>query len=776
MAENIEDNLRCPSCLGIFENPVMLPCSHSFCRECVRQWFEKKGDRSCPVCRTKFVSMDLPQNLALRNVCEAFSRASVESEDMCSLHYEKLKLFCSDHQKLVCHRCRNEEVHIGHEFYPLEKLVQERRLYIQEALSPLQKRVRDYKAALDSCNKQADKIKKQKEKVETKIKKDFEEFRRFLQAEEEARLAAVREEEQKKSQMIKEKIEAYDRDQAALTADIQSAEELLTCDHVFFMKTYKDVLARIKELPNSLKLPSRGGLLDEAKHVGNLKFSVWERMKETISYSPVIMDPNTADPEARLYEDLTCLSFKGRQERSTDSESGDIHGRHRYHHVNTVCVLGSALAPGSHTWDVEVEDNNDWTVGIRYRKSAVITTFSERDKFCTFPARTHRSQMKLKRVRIHVDTDKGVLSISDPLTKSELSMENCVCRLWENLDEIEPYDINSINIEPCSHDVLKDFYRFNEWRLASRLFPYFETSDIKKPLQIIPLTPRVELIPFDGKVDASKVTEKKMTQADAFWKKVFKPQKAKASQKSEKLEIWLQTQETRMSHQEKVQQAMDTRMGELAGQVQELRGRPGTPGGQGSPRRVEALAGGRRTPLHHLDRPPQPGIPTSRQKTEPTTGQVVIVFFNRFSFSLTYRPGSKNVKADALSRIHDPETTATEPEPILPRDCIVGAMSWQVEEDVKEALQDTIVPKECPPRRLYVPEGLRAQVINWAHTSRLSCHPGITPFKCVHGYDPPYFADLEEEASVPSVLAMTRRCRRICWPRDSWGHSRLRRL
>ncbi|XP_077374235.1 uncharacterized protein LOC144016793 isoform X1 [Festucalex cinctus] len=57
--------------------------------------------------------------------------------------------------------------------------------------------------------------------------------------------------------------------------------------------------------------------------------------------------------------------------------------------------------------------------------------------------------------------------------------------------------------------------------------------------------------------------------------------------------------------------------------------------------------------------------------------------------------------------------------------------------------------------------------VELAHNSLPTSATGITPFKCVHGYDPPYFADLEEEASVPSVLAMVRRCRRI------WSAARL---
>ena len=101
------------------------------------------------------------------------------------------------------------------------------------------------------------------------------------------------------------------------------------------------------------------------------------------------------------------------------------------------------------------------------------------------------------------------------------------------------------------------------------------------------------------------------------------------------------------------------------------------------------------------------------------------LFFNRFDFSLSYRPGSRNVKPDALSRLYDPEPVAKEPEPILPLTCVVGAVTWQIENEVKQANGEAPPPCGCPENRLFVPVDLRPQVIHWAHTSLLSCHPGV---------------------------------------------------
>uniref|UniRef100_A0A673AT68 Gypsy retrotransposon integrase-like protein 1 n=1 Tax=Sphaeramia orbicularis TaxID=375764 RepID=A0A673AT68_9TELE len=101
------------------------------------------------------------------------------------------------------------------------------------------------------------------------------------------------------------------------------------------------------------------------------------------------------------------------------------------------------------------------------------------------------------------------------------------------------------------------------------------------------------------------------------------------------------------------------------------------------------------------------------------------LFFTRFNFSLSYRPGSKNVKPDALSRLFMPVNSDSEPGPILPETCVVGAVQLEIEKSVIDALQDCDIPAGVPPDRLFVPDHLRPQVIHWAHTSRLTCHPGV---------------------------------------------------
>lgn len=61
------------------------------------------------------------------------------------------------------------------------------------------------------------------------------------------------------------------------------------------------------------------------------------------------------------------------------------------------------------------------------------------------------------------------------------------------------------------------------------------------------------------------------------------------------------------------------------------------------------------------------------------------LFFTRFNFSITYRPGSRKIKADALSRQFTTIKEESDPGPIFPTSSITGAVSWEIEALVRNA-------------------------------------------------------------------------------------------
>uniref|UniRef100_A0A673IF06 Uncharacterized protein n=1 Tax=Sinocyclocheilus rhinocerous TaxID=307959 RepID=A0A673IF06_9TELE len=178
------EELSCPVCCEIFKDPVLLSCSHSFCKECLQQFWKTRDTQECPVCRRRS-SKDL---------------RSSGSEEICSLHSEKLKLFCLEDKQPVCLVCRDSEKHVNHTFRPISEVLLSHK------------------------------------HTERQIKEEFEKLHQFLRDEEEATITALREEEEQKQQMMKEKLEEMNRHISALSHTIKDTEEMMKASDACFLK------------------------------------------------------------------------------------------------------------------------------------------------------------------------------------------------------------------------------------------------------------------------------------------------------------------------------------------------------------------------------------------------------------------------------------------------------------------------------------------------------------------------------------------------------------
>ncbi|KAJ8344008.1 hypothetical protein SKAU_G00313370 [Synaphobranchus kaupii] len=306
----LEEELSCPVCSDIFKDPVVLSCSHRFCKACLQQYWEQKESRECPVCRRRS-SMDYPPpNLSLRNTCEAFlkersQRAKAGSELVCSLHSEKLKLFCLEDQIPVCLVCQTSRKHENHKLLPVQEAAEEYKEKLRTALAPLQEKIKAFNEVKLICDQTAEHIKSQAQHTERQIKMEFEKLQQFLKDEEAARITVLREEEEQKSQMMKEKIEKMTEEISSLSEQIRAIEQELGAEDVSFLQNEDVMLVLIIFYGNEAKPTAQvtpeyycraqctladpekvsGALIDVAKHLGNLKYRVWEKMLGTVQYT-----------------------------------------------------------------------------------------------------------------------------------------------------------------------------------------------------------------------------------------------------------------------------------------------------------------------------------------------------------------------------------------------------------------------------------------------------------------------------------------------------------
>ncbi|XP_055760394.1 E3 ubiquitin-protein ligase TRIM35-like isoform X3 [Salvelinus fontinalis] len=309
----IED-LSCPVCCDIFRYPVIMSCSHSFCKACLQKFWEKSGTQKCPVCRRRSSRSEPANNLSLKNLCEAFlkessQRSSAGSEVLCSLHGEKLKLFCLTDEHAICLVCRDSRNHKGHNCIPIDEAAEDYKKEIQSALKPLQEKLKVFKEVKHTCGKTAQHIKTQAQHTEKQIKEAFEKLHQFLRDEEAARIAALKKEEVEKGWKVKKKIEELVKDMSCLSDTITAIEDKLRADDISFLQTYQATVKRAQCTLPDPQLVS-GGLIDVAKHLGNLSYKVWEKMQGIVQYNGGLA-PNVRMVACRQSETLllNCLGI-----------------------------------------------------------------------------------------------------------------------------------------------------------------------------------------------------------------------------------------------------------------------------------------------------------------------------------------------------------------------------------------------------------------------------------------------------------------------------------
>ncbi|XP_036401069.1 zinc-binding protein A33-like [Megalops cyprinoides] len=428
----LEEELFCSVCCDIFKDPVVLKCSHSFCGVCLQQCWKGKSSRKCPICRKVSILKNPPANLVLKNIAESYlkqktaSEAVKKSEDRCSLHGEKLLFFCEDDEEVVCVACLSSKKDRHHRLCPVEEAARDLKEKLKTLLSHLTGKLERVTEFKKECEKTAIYIRSQSQHTERQIKAEFEKLHQFLRDEEEARLAALREEEEQKSQMMKEKIENITRHIHTLSDQTEDIEKALNTEEISFLKTYKNTKERAQCTLQDPQLLS-GALIDVAKHLGNLKFRVWEKMLGMVQYTPVTLDPNTAAPWLSLSDDLTRLDIQLQQRQLPDNpERFDPY----------VSVLGSeGFTSGKHSWEVEVGNKSEWDVGVAKesinRKGGITCSpdegfwvirlrKGEGYKAYTSPPTHLTLKRKPQRIRVQLDYDRGEVSFYDPSNMSHI--------------------------------------------------------------------------------------------------------------------------------------------------------------------------------------------------------------------------------------------------------------------------------------------------------------------------------------------------------------------
>uniref|UniRef100_A0A3B3VZH1 E3 ubiquitin-protein ligase TRIM39-like n=1 Tax=Poecilia latipinna TaxID=48699 RepID=A0A3B3VZH1_9TELE len=139
-----KEQLLCPICLDVFNQPVSTPCGHNFCRDCIqRYWPDLKVNTFISEVATHLEPHHVLGTLKKHTLINPIMNMQ---DRLCKKHESLLSLFCHTDQTYVCQVCVEDD-HKAHRMAPIERESQDRRDQIRiqaevaEAILAKQRRV-----------------------------------------------------------------------------------------------------------------------------------------------------------------------------------------------------------------------------------------------------------------------------------------------------------------------------------------------------------------------------------------------------------------------------------------------------------------------------------------------------------------------------------------------------------------------------------------------------------------------------------------------------------
>ena len=145
----LESEVTCPLCHGIFTEPKKLPCDHVYCRQCLHGLALRSitGSISCPECRTDFDVTQFATPHQVNRLVEMYQRslkrAKTEAETQpatCKEHRSQpLALYCETCESLVCRDCVIDSCSKkSHDFEYVDNLVKKHEADFNKKLESVQ--------------------------------------------------------------------------------------------------------------------------------------------------------------------------------------------------------------------------------------------------------------------------------------------------------------------------------------------------------------------------------------------------------------------------------------------------------------------------------------------------------------------------------------------------------------------------------------------------------------------------------------------------------------
>ncbi|XP_070150409.1 uro-adherence factor A isoform X2 [Polyergus mexicanus] len=183
--ETLAEVFRCFICMEKLRDAHLCPhCSKLCCYTCIRKWLTEQRSQ-CPHCRAslhlhelvncRWVEEVTQQLDTLQAVCISNFRHNDSSRDRCTVHQEKLSVYCWTCRKCICHQCALwGGTHSGHTFKPLEDVYEQHVTQIKAEVGQLNRRLMELISLVQEVERNVESVRAAKDERVREIRNAIE--------------------------------------------------------------------------------------------------------------------------------------------------------------------------------------------------------------------------------------------------------------------------------------------------------------------------------------------------------------------------------------------------------------------------------------------------------------------------------------------------------------------------------------------------------------------------------------------------------------------------
>ncbi|XP_052390594.1 E3 ubiquitin/ISG15 ligase TRIM25 [Carassius gibelio] len=268
-----QDHFTCPVCQDLLQNPVTIPCGHSYCMNCITDWWNQENQNGvyiCPQCRKTFSPRPaLCKNVIFDQMVENLKKTKLHTavpagascqthfdlheefppskpykmidptgkKRICHQHNKPLEIYCRTDQRYICYSC-SVNTHKNHTFVTAIEERTKKQNHLDQTRGNFQERIQQREKDLQELREVVKNHKHSAQKAVQETERNFTELIRSIEGSQSEITQLIRNQEKvlvgQTEILMKQLVQEIDE---LKTRDTEMEQLSQTDDHIHFLQS-----------------------------------------------------------------------------------------------------------------------------------------------------------------------------------------------------------------------------------------------------------------------------------------------------------------------------------------------------------------------------------------------------------------------------------------------------------------------------------------------------------------------------------------------------------